>query len=247
MKDYINTRLLLSYIIKKIRDKYDNQEGFLVAQYLIEFIWDISLAKIIIGVDVKYCAQEISILDSYIKRLRMNEPWQYLLNRAYFYDRYYYVDNRVLIPRPETEQLLIHAINRFAKKNDISVLDIGTGSGCIAITLFNHLVNPIVRAIDISQGAIEVAKKNSITHKSNISISNIDILKCNINDIPNHDLIVSNPPYVLESYMPFVSEKVKSYEPSMAIFVPDKEYLLFYRRLALLCSKKLVSKGRAFF
>ena len=178
-----------------------------------------------------------------VKRINLAEPIQYVLGEAYFLGRSFLVNQSVLIPRPETE-LLVQLILE-ENKTKCAVLDIGTGSGCIAISLALDLKSSRVHALDFSKAALEVAKKNAARLNAHITFHHLDILK----DLPaltDLDIIVSNPPYVMDNERKNMTQNVLSYEPHSALFVPDENPLIFYEVLAKIGKEVLKPKGKFF-
>ncbi len=167
--------------------------------------------------------------DQFINRINKHEPVQYILGEAEFYGRKFTVNPSVLIPRPETE-LLIHEVITVAIKSP-RILDVGTGSGCIAITLALEISNSKVIGIDISEDALKVAGENAVKNKANVDFKLKNILQP-LSDIDNLDILVSNPPYITESEKSMMKRNVVEHEPSIALFVSDEDPLLFYRAIA---------------
>ncbi len=172
-------------------------------------------------------------------------PIQYIFNNTYFHGHNFYVDGSVLIPRPETEELVDMIIDE-NKESDLKVLDAGTGSGCIAISLALAMKFPTVDAIDISENALDVARRNAQTLKAKVNFH-----KCDITDMPAaqnaYDIIVSNPPYIAESEKRQMDKNVLDYEPQTALFVPDNDPLKFYRALSNYGKSALKNGGRIYF
>jgi release factor glutamine methyltransferase len=183
---------------------------------------------IITGKEVAYDEKE---LEGIIARINRNEPVQYILQEAEFCGRLFFVDRNVLIPRPETEILIREVLDHARGLQSLKILDIGVGSGCIAVTLACELPEAVVTATDVSNGAIEVAHKNSLTFNTYIDFFVNDILK---EDLPvtEADVIVSNPPYVANAESSMMSPNVLEHEPHLALFVPDSDPLIFYRSIA---------------
>lgn len=180
-----------------------------------------------------------------LNRLLMHEPIQYVLGQAYFYGMYLKVNPGVLIPRPETEELVTLIVNE-NPGTDLRVLDIGTGSGAIAIALSRHLNFPRITAIDISSKALDVAVENARDLKADIDFIKDDIFVWQPS--PGlFDIIVSNPPYITESEMKEMESNVLDYEPHTALFVPDENPLVFYSRISTVATEALVSGGRLYF
>lgn len=190
--------------------------------------------------------------ESILNDLKNQKPIQYIIGETHFYGLPFLVNSNTLIPRPETEELvdlIIKECNntQFASSN-IKILDIGTGSGCIAISLAKNLPNAQVFALDVSQKAIEVAQKNAEINSVVVNFILADILE--IEDIENttaFDIIVSNPPYVRMVEKIEIKPNVLDYEPHLALFVEDNNALLFYRKIAQLAQKSLTENGKLFF
>lgn len=183
-------------------------------------------------------------LEVALSRLAQGEPLQYVLGSTPFCGLTFGVDSRVLIPRPETAEL-VEWVTRDAGASG-SLLDVGTGSGCIAVTLAHNLPRWKVQGWDISEGALEVARENSRLNGADVEFSKVDILSAPKLE-RGFDVIVSNPPYVLESEKAQMSDTVLDHEPHTALFVPDTDPLLFYRAIAGFGKKALAQGGTLFF
>jgi release factor glutamine methyltransferase len=181
--------------------------------------------------------------DEIIERINNYEPIQYILGEADFFGRSYLVNKHVLIPRPETELLVEVAINCLKGSSTTgTIVDIGTGSGCIAITLAKELPTKKIIGIDISQDAIEIATENAKNLNAEISFICNDIL-ANKLPIKNVECIISNPPYIAQSEAQRMNKNVTSYEPHIALFVTDKDPLIFYRRILEVAYVSLAPNG----
>lgn len=178
------------------------------------------------------------------KRLLKHEPIQYIIGEARFYGMDMKIRPGVLIPRPETEELTDIIIDQNKGRDDLKVLDLCTGSGCIAIALARNLPFSKVTAVDVSPTAIEVAEENSKLLKTKIEIKREDIFEWEPSD--KYDIIVSNPPYVLDREIMGMEANVKDYEPHEALFVRDEEPLRFYKRIANIAKIALKDKGRLY-
>lgn len=172
---------------------------------------------------------ELTPLDA--ERLLSAEPLQYILGEAHFYGREFNVNQYTLIPRGETEELVVKVVKSLGKDFSGSILDVGTGSGIIAITLSKELPKATISAIDISEGAIEVAKSNAEKFKANVEFKVQDIFECTELD---YDVVVSNPPYVTEKEKEQMHPNVLDFEPDTALFVSDHDPLIYYREIAKL-------------
>lgn len=181
--------------------------------------------------------------DVLLNRINSHEPIQYIIGEANFYGRWFYVNEHVLIPRPETELVVEEAIVQL-KRNPMngSIVDMGTGSGCIAITLAKELPHKKIFGIDISTKALEVATKNANLHQADSHFIHHDIIKYNL-PFSNLACIVSNPPYIAQSEEKLMGKNVTSFEPHTALFVSDNDPLIFYRRILASAQVSLVKGG----
>ena len=178
-----------------------------------------------------------------IARLRRHEPLQYIIGSALFHGHRFKVNPAVLIPRPETEQLVDLIIDE-NPASDLRVLDMGTGSGCIAISLARALKFPTVDAFDISRDAVAVARENAALLKVKVRLFESDMLSPQPS--ATYDIIVSNPPYICWSEREAMDSNVKDYEPGQALFVPDNDPLLFYKAIAPYAARSLERGGRLY-
>lgn len=183
------------------------------------------------------------------KELKKGIPIQYILKEAYFYDLKFNVNSSTLIPRPETEELVDLIIKQFKTQNStlITILDIGTGSGCIPVTLKKHLPQTKVTGVDISEKALEVAQSNAIRNNVEVEFLMLNILSSNNQKLLSYDLVISNPPYVLNSEAKQMESRVLEHEPHVALFVEDEDPIIFYKRIIDLCEDHLDAKGYLFF
>ena len=186
-------------------------------------------------------------IDEAASRIIAGEPVQYAVGRALFMANSYIVTPAVLIPRPETAALVDMITDHAAGRSDLRVLDIGTGSGCIAISLARALPFARVDAVDISADALEIARQNAVNLKAKVNFRHEDILKAVPPAMPCYDIIVSNPPYITDSEKADMDARVLDYEPATALFVPDSDPLKFYRAIAEYAAKALVAGGSLYF
>lgn len=179
------------------------------------------------------------------EKLKAGEPIQYILGKGPFYGREFLVNEHTLIPRNETEEL-VHLILKENPQAGLKILDIGTGTGCIPISLDLEMKSPEVYGIDISEKALEVARNNGELQKSNVSFLKCDILT-EMPNVPELDVLVSNPPYVPESEKSEMHRNVLDFEPELALFVPDQDPLLFYRVIGEKGKQLLKPGGKLYF
>jgi release factor glutamine methyltransferase len=220
-----NSKALFQQMVKSITIDEAAGEIESIVYLVLHSLFGVRREHILAGKELSYDPSE---LDEIVRRINNNEPIQYVLNEAEFYGRLFWVDKNVLIPRPETE-LLVREVVDFVKENPARILDVGTGSGCIAVTLACELPNANVMATDVSSSAIDVAHKNSLTFNTYVEFFINDVLT---EELPEADVIVSNPPYVAKSELISMSKNVLDYEPHLALFVDDNDPLLFYRAIA---------------
>ncbi|MDE6339843.1 MAG: peptide chain release factor N(5)-glutamine methyltransferase [Muribaculaceae bacterium] len=188
----------------------------------------------------------IESVNKILDRLKNKEPLQYILGEAYFYGLNLKVSPETLIPRPETAELVDMIVKDFSHEKDLRVLDIGTGSGAIAIALSRNLPFAEVSAIDISSGAITIARENASALKARVSFDVSDIFDYHP-DAGSFDIIVSNPPYIDESEKSDMDDNVLVYEPHTALFVPDDDPLKYYRTISLVAKSALSAEGALYF
>ncbi len=233
--------------VKSLTPIYEEGEANAIARIVFEDAFKIYDR----GSQKEFSVSNKKRLDEIQQRLLLHEPVQYILEEADFYGYKFKVDENVLIPRQETEELVYWIKNTVKKsfvKNEIRLLDIGTGSGCIPISLKKILRQLEVHAIDVSEKAIAVAKENATRNEVEIEFHFNDILdSTGWNDFPDFDIIVSNPPYIPHKESDLMPENVKRFEPHLALFVEDDEPLIFYRMIASFANKKLKKGGFLFF
>lgn len=179
-----------------------------------------------------------------LEQLKSGKPYQQILGKAYFYGEEFLVNENVLIPRPETEELIEVILDKLPADKELKILDIGTGSGCIAITIAKHLKQVNVYALDYSGKALEMAKKNAVLHNVNIHFIQQDYLNTELSEF--FDVIISNPPYIGTEEEVDIENSVKDFEPMMALFAPQNDVLAFYRKIASDTDNKLADGGHIF-
>lgn len=234
---------------------YDHAESANIADMIMEKITGLSKSERFINGLFILEEEKQKQYDDYKQQLLTGKPVQQILHEAWFHHLPFYVNEHVLIPRPETDELVEWIAEEIKKKNNspaqlkhLKLLDIGTGSGCIAVSLKNEFTHLSVHALDISEEALKVAKYNANAFGAMIEFSNNDILNKGIwKELPVFDYIVSNPPYIKKSEAKAMRDNVISFEPHTALFVEDEEPLLFYRTIIEFAQEHLQQFGSLFF
>ena len=235
-----------TYFIEKLAPLYDAMEAESFFHIALEELKGWRRVDLALNPDAELSSSEIEKWSEVLHQLETQKPIQYIFGKAHFYGLEFEVNPNTLIPRPETEELIEWIIKENEFKGIIRLLDIGTGSGCIAISLATNLADAEVSAIDISAEALAVAKRNSVTNKVGVTFILQDILAADA--LPQqYDVIVSNPPYVRELEKAEIKQNVLDYEPHLALFVADTDPLLFYRKIALLAKGNLKPDGKLYF
>ncbi len=236
----------LNHIQAELSQLYSDEEirnfGFL----MVEKVTGWNRTQIIVNKNTIFSSEQRNIADSFIEKLKNSEPIQYIMGETWFYGLKFKVDKNVLIPRPETEELVDWIINDVSRTESLSILDIGTGSGCIAIGLKSVLPVADVFAWDISAEALKIAAENAVHNNQNIVFQRVDILNVE-NETQKWDVIVSNPPYIPESEKQQINSNVLDYEPHLALFVSDRNPLIFYEKIVGFGLKHLKPGGKLFF
>ena len=230
-------------MISELSSIYEMDELNSVFNLLSEDYLKIPRSKILLANEIDLNESNKNLFLNALERLKTHEPIQYVLGKTNFMDLEFKVNNSVLIPRPETEELV-----RLMLKEDLDgkeVLDIGTGSGCIAISLAKNLPNVNVTALDISIDALEIAKENAKLNNVSFEFIHADIFEYKSDK--KYDVIVSNPPYVLESEKMLMKQNVLNYEPEIALFVDDINALKYYESVIKFSLNNLNSQGQIFF
>lgn len=231
---------------KRLVPLYEEGEAKAVVMWVLESAFGMTTADILCGKVTQLSPNDQRELEQMMGRLEKAEPVQYVLGKAYFHGRCFKVEPGVLIPRPETEELCDWVLASSVTKEGLRLLDIGTGSGCIAITLAKELEDGIVEAWDLSEKAIAVAARNARDLAASVLFRRQDALQPPL-DMECWDVIVSNPPYVGESERRAMHRNVLDHEPPEALFVSEDAPLLFYRSIASYASSALRMGGRLFF
>lgn len=241
-----------SEIWHRIATSYEDGEARAIARILIEELFGLSYTDIVCGATDQLSADDTLRLDTAVRRIEQGEPLQHVLGYADFCGNHFGVNASVLIPRPETEWLvdegerLMNGVSNAAPSAPKRILDIGTGSGCIAISLKLRLGEAYVEAWDISEEALRTAESNAKALKAEVAFCKRDALRAEESVAP-WDLIVSNPPYICDSERADMDDNVLLHEPHTALFVPDDDPLRFYRAIARYALRSLNNGGSLLF
>ena len=251
----MNIKKFRDYFNKTLKKIYPTSEIDTFLFLLLEEYLNFKRIDVVLKSNFKISPEDLILLKSSTKLLEQEIPIQYILGKTEFYGFPFILNEHVLIPRPETEELITSILEKVlktktfhtnAKEKQLKILDIGTGSGCIPISLKKSLPFAEITAIDVSNEALTIAKKNTVLNKVDINLTQQDILKTtSLNQL--YDIIVSNPPYVRESEKKEIKNNVLNNEPHMALFVKDKNPLVFYNKIAELAKNHLSENGTLFF
>lgn len=236
-------RAVKEFYYKELSTIYPDSEILWFFRISSSEISGLSLLQLHLNIDDRLPESELIIYSAWVKRLKRHEPIQYITGKAWFMDLELVVDNTVLIPRPETEEL-VNLLFEWYSKGNLKVLDACTGSGCIALAIKNYLPNSNVYASDISADALNIAKINADNLGLEIKLIESNLLKDDNSALPEDlDVIISNPPYIPYSEKDSMAIHVAEKEPSIALFVEDNDALIFYKRIADLARTNLKSGG----
>ena len=218
---------------------------------LTEYLHNLKRIDVSLNPDFEVSEADLEKWNNIISELKTEKPIQYITGEAWFYGLRFEVNENTSIPRPETEELVEWIIEesknlKIQQSNNLTILDIGTGSGCIPISLKKEIPNAIVSAIDVSEKALEMARKNALDNEVEVNFMLQNILETE-SLIEKYDIIVSNPPYVRNLEKQEIKKNVLDYEPHLALFVEDTNALLFYRKIAELALTSLSPNGKLFF
>jgi release factor glutamine methyltransferase len=241
--------------IQELTAMYDAGEAESFFYLILEEKQQLKRIDLALQPDLVFSEGEIAAWNSILEELKLEIPIQYLLGKTSFYGLDFEVNENVLIPRPETEELvdwILSNAQKISKSSSLKILDIGTGSGCIAISLAKNLPNAQVFAIDVSDKALATAKKNAIRNGVNVRFIEQNILEVvTLSAVEGleqeFDIIVSNPPYVRNLEKEEIKKNVLDNEPHLALFVEDHDALIFYKKIAELAQKNLTHSGQLYF
>ena len=229
-----------------LRDIYPDSEALALAKMLLVEVFGFTTLELYGGKDKEISGKCRSVLDEMIRRLKKNEPIQYIIGKETFCGLTFEVGPDVLIPRPETQELVHWIASGCRGKSLCRILDIGTGSGCIAVSLAKLLEGAEVDGWDISEAALQMASRNAERNGAGVTFFKRDVLSV-LPGKERYDVIVSNPPYIAEKEKVSMDANVLNWEPSLALFVPDDDPLLFYRKIALLAKEMLAENGSLYY
>ena len=251
----MNIKKFRDYFNKTLKKIYPTSEIDTFLFLLLEEYLNFKRIDIVLKSNFEISPEDLILLRSSTKLLEQEIPIQYILGKTEFYGFPFILNEHVLIPRPETEELITSILEKVlktktfhtnAKEKQLKILDIGTGSGCIPISLKKSLPFAEITAIDVSNEALTIAKKNTVLNKVDINLTQQDILNTtSLNQL--YDVIVSNPPYVRESEKKEIKNNVLNNEPHMALFVENNNPLVFYNKIAELAKNHLSENGTLFF
>lgn len=216
------------------------------AFWLLEALYGKKRTDLLVDSPLRLETETQEKLEEVLYRLEKQEPIQYVLGEAPFYGRSFGVNPSVLIPRPETEELVQLILSRHGQQKGLRILDVGTGSGIIAISLALELKEPQVYAVDVSQSALEVAEENAHKLAASVQFIQTDVL-ATVPPVPPLDLVVSNPPYVRWQEAEQMQANVLDWEPHLALFVENHDPLIFYRHIAIMARQQLIKGGALYF
>lgn len=241
-------------IVKKYKDLFQSElasfyDAMEIDQFFyltVEKLHHLKRIDLALNPNFEINSQERQQWDAVLRQLKTQKPIQYILGETSFYGLTFQVNEHTLIPRPETEELVQWILETNATGSPITILDIGTGSGCIPITLKKKQPNATVFALDVSKNALEIAKKNALINQVEVIFLQKDILATAELD-RSFDVIVSNPPYVRQLEKKEIASNVLEFEPHLALFVANNDPLVFYRKITQLASDYLLPNGQLYF
>lgn len=236
---------IFNHIQRELQGLYPETEIKSFSYLIVEKLTGFSRTEIIVNKNTLFSDEQRHIIESFIQKLKIFVPIQYILGETEFFGLTFYVNESVLIPRPETEELVEWIRNENDRHANLHMLDIGTGSGCIAIALKHEFTNATIDGFDISEKALETAQNNASRNLLEVNFALVDILNAPAFEA-KWDIIVSNPPYVTEMQKDEMLPNVLKHEPHVALFVPDNDPLVFYRHIARFAMTHLQPNGKLY-
>ncbi len=236
----------IQYIKKELANLYPHSEVQAFVQIIFEYVCALDYTGLILNREKEISTEQYLQVEKIVRRLKTFEPIQYIIGETDFLGMKLKVNPSVLIPRPETEEL-VQWISEISFSAIPGILDIGTGSGCIALALKKQIPNASVFALDVSEKALQTAMENALNNKLYVEYIHFDILNWRKREWPSFDVVVSNPPYVRELEKKQMDRNVLDFEPSSALFVDDGNPLIFYREIGMFAHRYLKPEGKLFF
>jgi len=241
----MNLKLLAQHFDTQLKDFYDQDEIGSIFNIVVAEVSGWRQSQQVLKSQEEIPETKMRAYDDILQALKRTEPLQYILGTAPFYGLDFKVNRSVLIPRPETEELVEWVIESCDSNRELHLIDIGTGSGCIAVSLAKNLIAARVTALDVSASALEVAAYNAAVNEVNISFVEADIRAVELKE--KFDIIVSNPPYITNAEKMEMHENVLAHEPHLALFVSNENPLVFYKAIADFALRSLNREGYLFF
>lgn len=245
IEGFIDVKLLKQFLIGKLHIPAEEAEIKGIIHRVLNHLFQVNNTDYILNKRILITQAQTVALEQIIERLNNQEPVQYVLGNTDFYGLELKVNPNVLIPRPETEEL-VDLIIKENSDTQLKILDVGTGSGCIAIAIQKNLKEAEVYAIDISPGALAIAIENATINSCTVKFIQTDVFS-ELPPLPHFDIVVSNPPYVLEKEKDLMKRNVLEFEPYQALFVPDHNPLLYYKRIISIAENLLRDGGKLYF
>lgn len=237
-------KALKKYFSGELAHIFSDREIKNLTKQIVVDRFQLSEGDYLLSNDLRLSESDLLYFRSIVKRLQKNEPLQYVMGNTFFFGLNLKIDSRALIPRPETEEL-VNWVLETLKTDDLNILDLCTGSGCIALALKSIYKKSNVFGIDVSEAALELAKENAILNDLNVDFQFFDVLNDSLENFRNFNLWISNPPYIPTDEMLKMKENVLNFEPHLALFVDD-DPLIFYRKIGAEAIKFLLSDGYLF-
>lgn len=235
------------YFLSELKLQYEPHEASVICNMLFEGLLGINKRDLITHPNRIVEPEGLRKMEEALSSLKQHKPVQYVIGQAWFYNLLLKVSPAVLIPRPETEELVSLVIDYLKTAPENSLLDVGTGSGCIPVSIKKNSPRTFVSAIDISEEALEIARENAKTHDTEINFKRLDFLnRGDWERLPQYNVIVSNPPYIPYEEKEKLDKNVRDYEPHLALFVPDNDPLQFYEGIAAFAKEHLLPGGCIF-
>lgn len=242
----MNSKLLLDKIKNSIAEFENAGEAEAISFLILEDLFDLSKMDVLVEKEIETTDSLDTKLASILQQLQSGVPIQHILGKVEFYGRQFLVNSNVLIPRRETEELVHLILEAHPDLSEQLIVDIGTGSGIIPITIAKERKHCELVAVDISSAALATAKRNAMLNNAKVQFVQADILLEDL-DLPKANIWISNPPYVLEKEKAEMQAKVFEHDPSTALFVPDHDALIFYERISQLAFEQLMQGGTLYF